>query len=195
MGGGIMRGPTIREAVAVFDDPERLENAVSELQSRGFDRADLSFLAPEALGEHPGATATRLAHDPAAPRVSVTSETDQAQSRVLGTSMAATVAAFVAAGFVVETGGVAAAAIAAVAAAGGVGAAGTWLGRKLAKDDEALLDAQLARGGVLLWVRLQDRSAEERAVEVLRRWSAQLHLHDLPAEAGLAMQTGRHAEI
>jgi hypothetical protein len=41
----------MREAVAVFDDPERLERAVSDLQSRGVDRADLSFLANEALTE------------------------------------------------------------------------------------------------------------------------------------------------
>jgi hypothetical protein len=189
-----MADPTIREAVAVFDNAERLESAVSELQSRGFDRADLSFLAPEALDQHPRATAGRLADDPAAPRVSVTSETDQRQNRVLGTSMAATIAAFIAAGFVVATGGVAAAAIAAAAAAGGAGAAGTWLGRKLQKDDEAFFDAQLARGGVLLWVRLQDRHAEERAAEVLRRWSAHIHVHEFPAAAALETQTGRHAE-
>ncbi|HEY1299581.1 MAG TPA: hypothetical protein VGF07_03740 [Stellaceae bacterium] len=189
-----MADPTIREAVAAFDDPEQLEAAVSELQSHGFDRADLSFLAPEALETHPAATAKGLADDPAAPRVSVTSETDARQNRVLGTSMAATIAAFIAAGFVVATGGLAAAAVAAAAAAGGVGAAGTWFGRKLAKDDEAFLDAQLARGGVLLWVRLHDRAAEERALEVLQHRSAHVHVHDLPAGAAVAMQTGPHAE-
>ncbi|HEY1258993.1 MAG TPA: hypothetical protein VGF34_07060 [Stellaceae bacterium] len=189
-----MADPTIREAVAVFDNAQYLETAVSELQSHGLDRADLSFLAPEALAHDPGATTRGLADQSKAPRVSVTSETDQRQNRVLGTSMAATIAAFIAAGFVVATGGVAAAAVAAVAVAGGVGAAGTWLGRKLEKDEEAFLDAQLARGGILLWVRLQDRHAEERAVEVLRRWSAHVHVHELPAAAALEMQTGRHAE-
>ena len=38
-----METGTIREAVGVFDDPEQLESAVSELQSNGIDRADLSF--------------------------------------------------------------------------------------------------------------------------------------------------------
>ncbi len=34
---------TIREVVAVFDNAEQLETAVSALQSNGFDRADISF--------------------------------------------------------------------------------------------------------------------------------------------------------
>ena len=40
-----MEQSTIREAVAVFDGAEKLENAVSELQSKGIDRSELSFLA------------------------------------------------------------------------------------------------------------------------------------------------------
>lgn len=41
----------IREAVAVFDNPDRLDAAMSDLQSHGFDRADISFLATDAFGE------------------------------------------------------------------------------------------------------------------------------------------------
>src|ERR1700730_16002809 len=46
---GSMEGSTIREAVAVFDDPERLESAVSALQSAGIDRSELSILAHTSL--------------------------------------------------------------------------------------------------------------------------------------------------
>jgi hypothetical protein len=35
-----MNATTIREAVAVFDNAEKLETAISELQSKGFDRSD-----------------------------------------------------------------------------------------------------------------------------------------------------------
>lgn len=59
---------TMREAVALFDDPERLEQAVSDLCSHGFDHADLSLLAPEALGDRPVASARQLAQDPSTPR-------------------------------------------------------------------------------------------------------------------------------
>ena len=52
--------PTIREAVARFGEPEKLEAVVSDLQSHGFDRADISFAAPgESGGEAaPGKGAT-----------------------------------------------------------------------------------------------------------------------------------------
>jgi hypothetical protein len=177
---------TLREAVAVFDDPQQLESAVSALQSSGVDRAYLSFVARELPTE------TR---DRSASRESVVSDTDIRQERVLGTGLAATIAAFAAAGFAVATGGVAIGAIAAVAAAGGVGAASTLVGRKLATADEASLDEQLARGGVLLCVRTPDADTEQRALEVLHRYSARVRMHDLPAAEipGLDSNLSRNA--
>src|SRR5260370_1194810 len=62
-------------------------------------------------------------------------DTDLRQGRVLGTSLAAVIAALAAAGFTVASGGVGAAALAAAAAAGGAGAAGTLIGHKLAQDE------------------------------------------------------------
>src|ERR1700758_1968253 len=149
--------PTIREAVAVFDDAEKLESAVSELQSNGIDRSELSFLVHASLAGRPLEDLRQAADDPRTLREPVVSDTDLRQGRVLGTGLAATIAAFAAAGFTVATGGVGAATvIAAVAAAGGVGAASTLFGRKLADDQASFLDAQLARGGALLWVRTRD---------------------------------------
>lgn len=178
-----MEQPTIREAVAVFDDAEELEGAVSELQSRGIDRSELSFLAhPPLSGEIPR-DLRQTADDPGTPREPVVSDTDLRQGRVLGTSLAATIAAFAAAGFTVATGGVGAAIAAAAVAAGGVGAAGTLFGRKLADDQTSFLNAQLARGGVLLWVRTPDAARERTVLEVLRRRSEHVYLHDLPTEA------------
>jgi hypothetical protein len=176
-----MEQSTIREAVAVFDDAEKLESAVSELQSKGIDRSELSFLAhDESHGRLPGEI-RQAADDPTTPREPVVSDTDLRQGRVLGTGLAATIAAFAAAGLTVATGGVAAATIA--VAAGGVGAASTLFGRKLADDQASFLDAQLARGGVLLWVRTRNSASEQTVLEVLRRHSAHAYLHDLPAEA------------
>ena len=176
-----MEQSTIREAVAVFDDAEKLESAVSELQSKGIDRSELSFLAhDESHGRLPGEI-RQAADDPTTPREPVVSDTDLRQGRVLGTGLAATIAAFAAAGLTVATGGVAAATIA--VAAGGVGAASTLFGRKLADDQASFLDAQLTRGGVLLWVRTRNSASEQTVLEVLRRHSAHAYLHDLPAEA------------
>jgi hypothetical protein len=176
----------MRGAVAVFDDSEKLEGALSELQSSGIDRANLSLLAHDSLAKRLPGDPPRLTADPATPRDAVVSDTDLRQERVLGTSLAATVAAFAAAGITVATGGVAAVAtIAAAAAAGGVGAASAMIGSKLEADEKAFLDDQLARGGVLLWVRTPDADAERRALEVLRRYSRDVRVRDWSAESRL----------
>jgi hypothetical protein len=171
---------TLREAVARFADPERLEAAISALQSRGFDRADISFIAREGfLGEHvaPGDHRTK--------RGAPVESTDTRQGRMLGTSLAAVVAAFAAAGFTVATGGAAALAAGLAAAAGlGVGAAGATLGMKARESERHFLDEQLAEGGVLVWVRTREPQAEERALAILREHGGtEVHLHDLPATA------------
>jgi hypothetical protein len=163
---------SIREIVAVFDDPEKLESAVSALQSNGFDRSSLSFVAGETGSER---------NDPSAGHQPVVTDTDVRQERVLGTALAATIAAFAAAGFAVATAGVGVAAVAAVAAAGGVGAVGNLVGRKLASDEESVLNEQLVHGSVLLCVRTPDDGAERRALDVLQRYSEHVHPRELPA--------------
>src|SRR5215470_19827504 len=174
---------TIREAVAVFDNAEKLESAVSELQSHGVDRSELSFLARAALtGRAPG-NLRQAAGEPTALREPVVSDTDLRQGRVLGTGLAATVAAFAAAGFTVATAGVGAAIAAAAVAASAAGAASTLLGRKLAEDQASFLDAQLTRGGVLLSVRTRDAAKERTALDILRHYSLHVFLHDRPAES------------
>jgi hypothetical protein len=178
-----MENSTIREAVALFDDAGKLESAVSTLQSSGIDRSELSFLAHPSLAEHRSGNLRQAADDPMTPREPVVSDTDLRQGRVLGTGLAATIAAFAAAGFTVATGGVGAAIVAATVAAGGVGAASTLFGRKLADYQASFLDAQLARGGVLLWVRTRDAANERNVLDILRRYSAHVHIHTLPAEA------------
>lgn len=175
--------PMVREAVALFRESEPLETAVSQLQSRGFDHADLSFLAHGAAGKGARGSAERLADDPDTPREAATTDTDIRQQRLLGTSLAATIAGFAAAGFTVATGGVLAAVVAATAAAaGGVGAIGAMIGRKLGEKEAAYLDEQLAKGGVLLWVNLADAAAEGRALEILRAHSGHVEVHEYPAD-------------
>ena len=175
-----------REAAALFDDAEPLERAVSELQSRGFDRADLSFLAhrsTEAGAHEAREPIERLADNPNTPREAATTTPDIRQQRLFGTSLAATIAGFAAAGFTVATGGVlAAVVVATAAAAGGVGAIGAMIGRRLEREEAAHLDAQLAKGGVILWVNLADAAAEERALQILRRHCEHVAVHEYPTD-------------
>jgi hypothetical protein len=68
---------TIREAVGVFDNPETLQEAIDELMSSDFDRAELSLLASEQtvdekLGHH-YEKVKELEDDPMIPRTAYVS--------------------------------------------------------------------------------------------------------------------------
>ncbi len=181
-----MAETTIREAVAAFHDPEALKAAVSDLQSNGFDRADISFVAREGFEGNVKPDyreARQIEDDPGVPRDPVIDETDIRQRRTLEVGMVATIAAFAAAGFTVMTGGATAlAAGAAVAAIGGVGGVAALVGKAYGEGQQNFLRQQLDRGGILLWVRTPDAAAEARAEEILRRHAAaDVHIHEVPA--------------
>lgn len=177
---------TLREAVGLFHDPERLNAAVSELQGSGFDRAEISLLAREGILDGQLAKEYADTHDaeedPDAPRQAVVGETDVRQARTLGTSMAAVIAAFAALGITIFSGGAAAAALAAAAAAGGgVGAVGYAIGQRAGRGKEDHFREQIERGGVLLWVRARDPEHERRAGDILSRNGAtDVHIVDTP---------------
>jgi hypothetical protein len=179
----------LREAVARFSDPMKLEAAISDLQSHGFDRADISFVAHEGvLGEKPataGEPSQTVAENPNVPREAPVESTDMRQGRVLATSMSSVIAAFAAAGFAVATGGTAALAAGAAAAAGiGVGAASAAIGKKASDDRRQYIREQLDEGGVVVWVGTRDAAAEARAVAILRgAGGLDVHVHDVPATA------------
>jgi hypothetical protein len=173
-----MEPKTIREAVALFDGPEQLEEAISDLQSSGVDRADLSILEPPSSADPRSESDDQAGPNPSLPREAVVSDTDLRQGRVLATGLAATIAGFAVAGVTAASGGVGPAAIAAVTAAGGAGIASTLIGRRLANEHTSFLDAQLACGGILLWVHIRDLRLEKTVLEVLRRHSTQLSIHD-----------------
>jgi hypothetical protein len=62
---------------------------------------------------------------------------------------------------------------------------GALLGKLYGQGQQTFMQEQLDRGGVLLWVHLRDATAEERALDVLRRHGARdVHMHDIPATAG-----------
>jgi hypothetical protein len=176
----------IREVVAAFHEPEALQSAVSDLQSHGFNRADISFMAHQSVTGHLAQNyeATRQASDdPRARREAVTDETDIRQRRTLEISLATTLAGFAAAGFTIATGGATALAAGVTAAAvGAVGGLGALLGRAYGEGHETFLREQLERGGILVWVRAPAVGAEERAQAILRKYSAHdVHVHEVPA--------------
>ena len=180
---------TLREAVGFFGTAETLQEAVDELMSSGFDRAELSLLASdlavdEKLG-HKYEKVAELEDDAVVPRqcyVSTESIGD-AEGGLIGGLLY--VGALAAAGAVVASGGTLATAIAAAAMAGGTGGLiGSALAGLLGERHAHHVQQQLDHGGLLLWVRTRDADHETRAVEILRRHSGRdVHVHDIPVPA------------
>jgi hypothetical protein len=165
------------EIVGVFRSAEAVETAVGELASAGWDRADMSLiggkdLLPPDLGLKP----VESTDEPdSAPVV----KDDVRQMRTLTTGMAGTVAAFLAAGATIMSGGATLVAIIGAAVAGG-GAAALMeaLGHDVDQQREELLHEQLARGGILLWVALHEPQEEAKARAILEKCGAsEVQLH------------------
>jgi uncharacterized membrane protein len=179
----------IREAVGVFNSFEDFQDAVDELLSSGFHRADLSLLTSEhvvteKLG-HRYQKLDTLQDDPKVPRAAYVSPEamGDAEGAVIGTLMY--VGATAAAGAILVSGGTLAVAIAAVALGWGAGGLigsilAIWIGDHYAH----YLQEQMEHGGLLLWVRTWNAEEERRAVKILRKHSgSHVHLHALPAAA------------
>jgi hypothetical protein len=177
---------TTREAVGVFHDLEAFKDAVDELTSTGFDRADLSLLASQQTVEeklgHAYHRVKEVEGDASVPRATYADDHSIAEARTGAIGGLAYIGAVAAAGLVVASGGGLAAAIAGAALAGGGGGLlGSIAARFIGQAHAENLQAQLDKGGLLLWVKTRDADEEQRALEILRRHGGQdVHVHDLP---------------
>jgi hypothetical protein len=178
---------TIREAVGVFDNADKLQAAIDDLMSSGFDRAELSLLASEKTVDeklgHKYQKIAELEDDPKVPRTCYVSpeSVGDAEGMLIGGLLYVGVCA--AAGVIVASGGTLAAAIGAATVAGGVGGMlGTVLATIVGNRYAGHIEEQLSHGGLLLWVRTWDAADEKRAVEILTKHSGRdVHVHALPA--------------
>ena len=125
-----------------------------------------------------------LADDPTVPRSAYvsTEAIGGAEGGLIGGLVY--VGAVVAAGAVVASGGTLTAVIAAAGLAGGTGGlVGSVLAKWVGDHHARYLREQIVHGGQLLWVRTWNTEDEERAVEILKRYSAsEVHVHALAAE-------------
>ena len=182
----------VREAVGVFHHWQNLQAAVDDLLRHGFDRSEVSLLAGEKTVEqklgHIYKKIAELEDDPAVPRTAFLGADSLTETKAFTISGLGYVGALAAVGTIVASGGTLAAAIigAAIAGAGGAGV-GSLIARMLGRERAASIESQLARGGLLLWVRTRDVEHEARAVAVLKQHQADdVHVHDLPASTSPA---------
>jgi hypothetical protein len=182
-------GESVREAVGVFKTAAPLQDAIDELMSSGFDRAEISLLAAEKTVEeklgHKYRKVAELEDDVKVPRTCYvsTESIGDAEGGLIGGLMY--VGAMAALGAIFASGGTLALAIAGAAAAGGAGGLIGAVLAKLVGDHHARhIQEQLDHGGLLLWVRTWNKEDEGRAVSILKKHSGvDVHVHDLPAAA------------
>lgn len=178
-------GSTLREAVAVFDDEEEMRKAIFELESAGFDRADVSILPPM------GTVRKKIGHelyrvedaedDPQMPRAVPVGPAAMgaAQGALLGGpiyvgAMVMTISALI--------GGKAFSDIVMSGLLGG--SVGLVIGVIMAilvrrRHNENVKD-HLDHGGLVLWVHIRDKEHEIRAEKILRNYqdhARDIHLH------------------
>jgi len=179
----------VREVVGVFSDAETLQEAIDDLMSSGFDRADISLLASEETVDeklgHKYKKVTELEDDANVPRTYYVSleSIEDAEGAVIGGLVYVGAGAAISAIF--ASGGTLAAAIAGGAMAGGTwGLIGAALANLIGEHHAQHLQEQLRHGGLLLWVRTWDAAREGKAKEILAKHSGRdVHAHIEPPAA------------
>lgn len=180
---------TAREAVAVFDAEDTLEQAIDDLERHGFDRSDISLLAGEATVDeklhHRYRRVEEVEDNPDAPRLSYVSRQAVHEGEAAAVAVPLYFGAMTATGVAVAAGGPVGAAIVAAIVGGGMGGAlGSILAAWIDTAHANHIDRQIGHGGIVLWVHVRDHDHETRALEILRRHSAHdVHLHDVPEDA------------
>jgi hypothetical protein len=191
--GGSARN-IVREVVGVFDSQANLEAAVERL---GIDRLAISVLGaggprPDEPGKSGVAAALRsvldISDDPSTPTTAFVSDVSQSEARGMATAIPLVIGGFGAAWAVAAIGGTLLFAIGATVASGAVGAGlGALLYHAVARRHTAAIHNQMARGGLILWVRVADTATEERAMAVLRECGAgSVHTHSIDRPWGVA---------
>lgn len=177
----------VREVVGVFDNLEKLQSAIDDLLTDGFDQTTISLLAPERavrekLGGEPTPAAT-LEDNPATPRgVYVDPEArNEAKAGLIGALIY--IGAVGGAGMVMAAGGALGAAIAAaLVIGGGGGLIGATLAQLVGAREAKWLREQMSHGGLLLWARVWDDAKEKTAISIMERNGGQdVHAHTAAA--------------
>ncbi|RCK50364.1 MULTISPECIES: hypothetical protein [Thalassospira] len=180
-----------RQIIGVFDNADHMHNTVLALQEAGFRQDDMSLIANEhTINEKLGQFYQKtddLEKDPSTPKIAYTSPdpTGDAQGALIGTPMY--VAAFTAAGVMIAAGGPMAATIAAIVGASGAGAAlGGVMTKLFGTQNSDKIQQKLETGGLLLVVRCDTDTTEEKAREILSQQNnADIFSYD-PANIRLA---------
>ena len=171
------------EAVGVFDTFKDLQQAFYDLRMVGIHHSNISLLANESvLKEKLGKAywrASDLEDDPHAPRAHFVSEEaiGELEGAIAGGFFF--VGSYIAMAAMLTPASTLAASIAAIAIGGSPSAViGTLLARRVGKHHKDYYANQIEHGGILLWVRVDNKEREELAVKIMKGHSGRdVHVH------------------
>jgi hypothetical protein len=145
---------------ALFDSPDRMQDAAGHLTASGFDRADLSLASDASVK-------------------SAATDVDARQLRTLGASTAATAVALAAAGITVATGGAAAPAVAAAVLAGGAAGGATYAAQGAVNGAEQVDREQRAADGQLELLVRATTDAKRSSAEAILAAAGATHIETI----------------
>lgn len=182
-----------QEVVGVLPDEDELETAVDALLCAGFDRQQISVLAYKEGGNCTsglaagGASVTDEEDDPKAPLGAYVSLHSRAELEAAAVGVPTYVLGVGGCAVVVASGGSLAFALSALLLAGAAGASlGGLLARTIERHHHEAIAAQVAQGGLLLWVRVRNLAQENKAVQVLTNHRGRhVHVHDVERGWGI----------
>lgn len=169
---------SVREAVGIFFDSQHLHEAVDELESCGFELADLGLLAGEyTVRQKLGEFYTEInesADGPEGPRTAFVAD------KSMGDTVHAIIGSLFFVGTTVASGAIVASAAVLggglLAAVGGaaalIGVTGGALSLIMHQSDAEYLEEQVDEGHLLLFVRTEDFEREKVALDVLTKHGA-----------------------
>lgn len=175
----------IREVVALFDDEDEMMNTIDELESKGFDRSEISILPPleeveTALG-HQVNDIHDAFYDPKTPRsfpLDYASWGDAQGVLIAAPFMAGAFAVII---FGASTGLSLGSTILMAILTGTIGALlGYLIMFLLKKRHKDEINDQINRGGLAMWVYVRDMAHARRAIRIFNRH----HAHDVQFRVG-----------
>jgi len=175
----------VREVVARFEDATKFEDAVEAVERAGIDRSRISMMASHDAVEkklgHLYIKSSELEEDGTVPQAIFASRHDLAEGKAAAIGVPAYIGGAGAGLAVVASGGTLAFA-ALIAAAGGAAGAGigSLLAHALSKHHADVLEQQLALGGLLVWVEVENKEEEEKILDVLKKAGGEdIHAHSI----------------
>lgn len=168
-----------REAVGVFDDKDKLDEAIAELELKAFNRAQISVLGTKQSIEErfgkPVVKPVKLEDNPDTPRMAPVRPEEKglaAGALISGGLFVGAIGALIAAGAAVSIPAV----ISAAAIGGG---SGGLLVKVLGGHFDEHIEKQIKKGGLVLWVHILGPKREKIACDILEKYGAKhIHVHE-----------------